>query len=183
MAQETTGCPICPYTWVGLTQILSVLLPAHFLPGLMEFGRSGWTPCKGVGSEAIERLRFLASSLLPVPGRRKEARKRNLSIASNPVSVDSKMLSDCQLLACYQPEPPNSLFPPTYGQRTRRGAGGGDGVCICPSFHDSLGEGNEGRDEMIGFFPRLISATATVAFLLPQHGQQKGVHCCDAFNS
>ena len=43
-------------------------------------------PHNGIGSEAIERLHFLASLPL-VPGRGKEARKCNLSIASNPVSV------------------------------------------------------------------------------------------------
>ena len=41
-----------------------------------------------MGWEAIERLHFLASLPLAGTGGGKEARKRNLSIASNPVSVE-----------------------------------------------------------------------------------------------
>ena len=39
------------------------------------------------GLEAIERLRFLASFPLPGTGKREEARKRNLSIASLPTPL------------------------------------------------------------------------------------------------
>ena len=46
----------------------------------------------GVGMEAIEGLRFLASFLLTVLGGPKEARKRNLSITSIPVCLYSQFL-------------------------------------------------------------------------------------------
>ena len=48
-----------------------------------------------MGLEAIERLRFLVSLPLAGTGRGKEARKRNLSIASNPVSVHKRYDAKC----------------------------------------------------------------------------------------